>query len=127
MFIVPRTPISPRRLSPISIMTLSPQTSPPTSVSPTVTVTQNDVYDKFVDMYFAADIRVRNVLLKRIITYIGHPVYIHLLRTMDQENYNHVIGYLRSQRSVEMYHILEQITSNPLPIKEDCFRTITKI
>ena len=46
---------------------------------------------------------------------------------MDQENYNHVIGYLRSQRSVEMYNILEQITSNPLPIKEDCFRTITKI
>ena len=109
MFIVPRTPISPRRLSPISMMTLSPQTSSPQSVSPTVTITQNDVYDKFVDIYFAANIRVRNVLLKRIITYIGHPVYIHLLRTMNRENAHHVIGYLRSQRSAEMYFILDQV------------------
>ena len=45
---------------------------------------------------------------------------------MDQENYNHVMGYLRSQRNIEMYHILEQITSNPLPVKEDFFRSIAK-
>jgi hypothetical protein len=106
------------------MMATSPQTSP--STTSIVSGPQKDVYDTFIDIYFAADIRVRSVILKRVTTYVGHPVYTHLLRTMDQENCNHVMGYLRSQRCVEMYNILEQITSNSLPVKEDFFRTIDR-
>jgi hypothetical protein len=40
---------------------------------------------------------------------------------MDKHNATYVMGYLRSQQSVEMYMILDQITSNP--IKDDFFDT----
>lgn len=121
MFIVPRTPISPRRLSPISMSTTSKSTSSPTSTSP---IQEIDVYDKFSDIYFNCDMKVRTILLKKIIDFVGHPAYSHILRTMDQENAHHVMGYLRSQRSVEMYIILNQIIKNPLPTKEDFHQTI---
>ena len=121
MFIVPRTPISPRRLSPITMSTSSKSVLTPTSTSP---IQEMDVYDKFSDIYFSCDMKVRSVLLKKIIDFVGHPAYAHLLRTMDPENAHHVMGYLRSQRSVEMYIILDQISKNPLPTKEDFHQSI---
>lgn len=121
MFIVPRTPVSPTRksLSPISRTSLSP-----VSVQSNENKPVKDVYDQFAEIYFSADIKVRNVLLTRVINFVGHPAYSHLLRTMDQSNAHHVMGYLRSQRSVEMYVILDQITREPLPTKDDFYRTM---
>jgi hypothetical protein len=78
-----------------------------------------DVYDKFAEIYFSVDMKIRNVLLKRITDYIPHPVYIHLLRTMDENNLQYVMGYIRSQRVVEMYNILNLIINSPLPTKND--------
>lgn len=122
MFIVPRTPVSPTRKS------LSPTTSrasfSPISVQSNENKPVKDVYDQFAEIYFSADIKVRNVLLTRVINFVGHPAYSHLLRTMDQSNAHHVMGYLRSQRSVEMYIILDQITRDPLPTKDDFYRTM---
>jgi hypothetical protein len=129
MYVVPRTPIIPRRLSPI--MTPSPNStlsysssqsiSPPRSPSPVL-----DVYDKFINIYFSSDIKVQSILLKTITDYIIHPAYKHLLKTMDQDNAHHVMGYLRSQRSVEMYFILDYIIRNPLPTKQDFYQSIAK-
>ena len=124
MLIIPRTPISRRRLSPISMSTISKLTSSPTSNSP---VQEIDVYDKFRDIYFSSNMKVRSVLLKKVIDFVGHPAYAHLLRTMDETNSQYVIGYLRSQRSVEIYIILDQITKSPLPIKDDFHHTTNTV
>lgn len=132
MFIVPRTPASPRRLTPISMVS-SPSISSP-SISPTSTKTQStsptsfkaekDVYDRFIDVYFGSDLKVQSLLLKTIIDFVGHPAYTHILKTMDKDNAHHVMGYLRSQRSVEMYLVLDQILRNPLPTKQDFYLSI---
>jgi hypothetical protein len=117
MYIIPRTPISPRRLSPITTSsTISNASS--VSISPPPSL-EMDVYDKFAEIYFSVDMKIRNVLLKRITDYIPHPVYIHLLRTMDENNLQYVMGYIRSQRVVEMYNILNLIINSPLPTKND--------
>jgi hypothetical protein len=123
MFIVPRTPISPRRLSPISMSVTTKSNSPSVSISPTPSL-EMDVYDKFSDIYFSCDMKIRSLLLKKVIDYVRHPAYAHLLRTMDQDNAQHVMGYLRSQRSGEMYMILDQIIRSPLPTKEQFHQTI---
>jgi hypothetical protein len=135
MFIVPRTPISPRRLAPISANS-SPSTSPTQSVSSMASTTQNksnsppafipdkDVYDRFIEIYFNCDLKVQSVLLKTIIDFVGHPAYTHLLKTMDKDNAYHVMGYLRSQRSIDMYMALDQILRNPLPTKQDFYLSI---
>jgi hypothetical protein len=102
MPVVPRTPLSPKR-------SLSP-TSPLSQLSENTVFPIPDVYDHFVDYYFSTDIAVRSLILQRIINFVGHPAYAHLLRTMDKFNAHHVMGYLRSQRNVEMYIILDQIT-----------------
>ncbi len=78
-----------------------------------------DVFDDFIEVFYNSHIKVQNVLLETIINYIKHPAYAHLLRTMDKNNACYVIGYLRSQRSFELYTILERIMMNPLPTKED--------
>jgi hypothetical protein len=102
MPVVPRTPLSPKRsLSPVSPLSqLSENTAFPIP----------DVYDRFAEYYFSSDIVVRPLILQRVINFVGHPAYAHLLRTMDKFNAHHVMGYLRSQRNVEMYIILDQIT-----------------
>jgi hypothetical protein len=92
------------------------------SISPTPSL-EIDVYDKFAEIYFSVDMKIRNVLLKRITDYVTHPVYIHLLRTMDETNLHYVMGYLRSQRFGEMYDILNIIINSPLPTKEDFHRS----
>jgi hypothetical protein len=114
MFIVPRTPISPRRLSPINMSVITNSNASSVSISPTPSL-EMDVYDKFSNIYFSCDIKVRSILLKTVIEFVQHPTYTHLLKTMDNENAHHVMGYLRSQHSVEMYYILDQISKNPLP------------
>jgi hypothetical protein len=134
MFIVPRTPASPRRLTPISMVSSpsisspsisSPSISPKTqSASPTSFRAEKDVYDRFIDIYFNNDLKVQSLLLKTIIDFVGHPAYAHILRTMDKDNAHHVMGYLRSQRSVEMYLVLDQILRNPLPTKQDFYLSI---
>jgi hypothetical protein len=124
MFIVPRTPASPRRLTPISMVSSS-STSPKTqSASPTSFKAEKDIYDTFLDIYFSSELKVQSVLIQKITDYVGHPVYTHLLRTMDKDNAHHVIGYLKSQRSVELYFILDQIINNPLPTKNDFYSTL---
>ena len=102
MPVIPRTPLSPKR-------SLSPRT-PLASLPENTAFPVPDVYDHFVDYYFSTDIAVRSLILQRIINFVGHPAYAHLLRTMDKFNAHHVMGYLRSQRNVEMYIILDQIT-----------------
>jgi hypothetical protein len=125
MFVVPRTPISPRRLTPITVVS-SPSVSPTRSafsISPEKD-TKEDVYDKFINIFFNTDLKVQSVLLKTITDFVGHPAYNHILRTMDKDNAHHVMGYLRSQRSAEMYIILDQIIRNPLPTKDDFYLSI---
>jgi hypothetical protein len=130
MLIIPRTPISPRRLKPITMVS-SPSASPTRSafsISPSPEKnTKKDVYDKFINIYFNTDLKVQNVLLRKIFDFVGHPVYVHILKTMDKDNAHHVMGYLRSQRSAEMYIILDQIIQNPLPTKEDFYSSIKSL
>jgi hypothetical protein len=102
MPVIPRTPLSPKR-------SLSPRT-PLASLPENTAFPVPDVYDRFVDYYFSSDTTVRPLILERVINFVGHPAYTHLLRTMDTFNAHHVMGYLRSQRNVEMYVILDQIT-----------------
>lgn len=78
-----------------------------------------DVFDDFIEMFYTQDIKVQGILIDTIINYVKHPAYTHLLKTMDRNNYHHVIGYLRSQRSYELYTILDKIMHNPLPTKKD--------
>ena len=78
-----------------------------------------DVFDDFIEVFYNSHIKVQNVLLETIINYIKHPAYAHLLRTMNKDNACYVIGYLRSQRSFELYTIIERIMMNPLPTKDD--------
>ena len=115
--------ISPRRLSPINMSSSTISNTSSVSISPTPSL-EMDVYDKFAEIYFSVDIKIRNVLLKRITDYITHPVYTHLLRTMDETNLQYVMGYLRSQRFGELYNILNLIINSPLPTKNDFHRTI---
>jgi hypothetical protein len=127
MFIVPRTPISPTRKSMSPTMSHSPvsrSSFSPISTQSTEIMPLKDVYDIFADIYFVADMKVQNVILTKVINYVQHPVYTHLLKTMDKDNAHHVMGYLRSQRSVEMYFILEHIINNPLPTKDKFFQSI---
>lgn len=111
MFIVPRTPLSPVRK--------------PLSPKPNENIPVKDVYDKFIEIFFSVDTKIQSVFLERIIRFVGHPAYSHLLRTMDKDNAHHVMGYLRSQRSVEMYIILDQICRSPLPTRDDFYHTIS--
>jgi hypothetical protein len=105
----------------MSIPSVASSVSMSSSLSPTNEriIYNSDIFDDFIEMYYTCDIKVQSVLLDTIINYVKHPAYTHLLRTMDRNNYHHVIGYLRSQRSYELYTILDKIMRNPLPTKED--------
>lgn len=124
MFIIPRTPVSPSRKLNSTMATPSLSLSP-TYESPKFSppsTPQKDIYDRFIDIYFQQHPKIKMVLLKKITDYVAHPVYTHLLNTMDRDNSHHVMGYLRSQRSFELFNILEQICNNPLPPKSDFFK-----
>lgn len=127
MFIVPRTPVSPSR-KPTSTMATPSISLSPTCDSPRFSppsTPQKDVYERFMDIYFQQHPKVKMVLLKKITDYVAHPVYTHLLNTMDRDNAHHVVGYLRSQRCFELYSILENICNNPLPPKSEFFKMFT--
>lgn len=68
-----------------------------------------DVYEKFSNIYVSSTVKNRTVLIKHIIDSIYHPVYIHLLKTIDIYNCHYVLGYLRSQRSIELYNTLKSV------------------
>lgn len=106
--------------SPISVdSTLSTLSASPNS--PVAFKASEDIYDKFIEIYFVQDLKVRTILRQKICNFVGHPAYSHLLRTMDENNAKYIMGYLRSQRSVEMYLILDQIINTPLPTKDDFY------
>lgn len=71
--------------------------------------TNYDVYDKFTEIYYQSDMKERFSLISTITEYINHPVYSHLLKTMDTVNAYYIIGYLKSQRLCSLYDILEKI------------------
>jgi hypothetical protein len=96
MPVIPRTPLSPNR----KLLATTQKENVPF----------RDLYDLFVDYYFGSDPEVRPLILERIINFVGHPAYAHLLRTMTTANAYHVIGYLRSQQNIELYMILVEIT-----------------
>ena len=96
MPVIPRTPLSPNR----KLLATTQKENVPF----------RDLYDRFVDYYFGSDPEVRPLILDRIINFVGHPAYAHLLRTMTKDNAYHVIGYLRSQQNIELYMILVEIT-----------------
>ncbi len=81
-------------------------------------MSKKDCYDKFIDIYFNSHIKVQNMLIKTISDYVQHPVYSHLLNTMEYSNAHYIIGYLRSQKNYELYTIIENIVSSPLPPKD---------
>jgi hypothetical protein len=110
MFIIPRTPSKPARLSPINSPT-------------TVSSNEKDVYDKFLDIYFRSDLSTQKLILKTVTDFVGHPAYTHILNTMDKGNAYYVIGYLRSQRSIDMYFILDQIIHNNMVASYDFSKT----
>lgn len=70
-----------------------------------------DIYDKFIELFINSDIKQKFVLITNITNSIKHLSYIHILKTMDNNNVYHVIGYLKSQHSSEMYNALEYIIS----------------
>jgi hypothetical protein len=106
MFIVPRTPLSPKRMNITS------------------NVINVDIYERFSEILFSVDPRVRSVLIKKVIDYVGHPAYTHLFQTMDKDNVHHIMGYLRSQRCIELYFIIDQVCKSPLPTKSDFYQSL---
>jgi hypothetical protein len=146
MPIIPRTPLSPSRsLSPAEMF--SPDYSPTSSLSPTSGFNNDyfpisqptlasvlhtthsltprpypkDYYEQFLDVYFESSLKVRAVLIKRIFKTVTHRAYQHLFNTLDRENAYFVMGYLRSQKSIEVYRALEKILTSPLPTRDDFF------
>lgn len=101
MPVIPRTPLSPKRS--------------PSTTTQKENVPYKDLYDRFVDYYFSSDPEVRPLILERIINFVGHPAYAHLLRTMTKDNAYHIMGYLRSQQNIELYMILVEITRAASP------------
>jgi hypothetical protein len=122
MPVVPRTPSLTQRT-----FTLTPSKYTQSYSSGTFNERQfikKDVYDKFIDIFFESSIKIQMVLLTRIKTYLNHPVYEHLLNTMDRNNAHHVMGYLRSQRHTDLHMILENICGSDRPTEADFFKEV---
>ncbi len=82
-----------------------------TSNSPVMFIDSCDNLDRFVDHMLSAKPRIRFALIEQFSKEVNHPAYTHLLKTMDIENYVYVIGYLRSQRMVEMHNFVDKIVA----------------
>ena len=95
------------------------------SPSPERNVVEKDIYDTFIDIFYKCDIKVQTMLLRKMFDFVRHPAYEHLLKTMNKDNACYIMGYLRSQRSAEMYTILDTIINSPLPTKDDLRKTLS--
>lgn len=72
---------------------------------------QDDIYDKFIELYFNSNIKQRFALIANINNSIRHSAYIYILKTMNTNNIHHIIGYFRSQLSAELYNAFEHTIS----------------
>ncbi len=82
-----------------------------TSNSPIMFIDSCDNLDRFVDHMLSSKPRIRFALIDQFSKEVNHPAYTHLLKTIDTENYLYVIGYLRSQRMVEVHKFVDKIVA----------------
>jgi hypothetical protein len=101
----------PRNTSNNSISSLNMENTSPSDI--------DDIYNKFINLFYGSDFKVQNVILATINNSINHPAYIHLFKTMDASNAKYIMGYFRSQKSFELNSIIEKIVMSPLPTKDD--------
>ncbi len=68
-----------------------------------------DYYTEFGNLLIKVKPSVRYSIIQTIRENISHPAYLHLLLTMNSENVEYVMGYLRSMRHYDLYLIIEKI------------------
>lgn len=81
------------------------------SSSPTMFISPPDNLDQFVDYLLSSKPRIRFAVIQQFATEVKHPVYHHLLKTLDNENAQYVVGYLRSQKMVEVHSFVDKIVA----------------
>lgn len=81
------------------------------STSPTMFISPPDNLDKFIDYLLSSKPRIRFAVIQQFFEEVNHPVYHHILKTLDNENAQYVIGYLRSQRMNEVHLFVDKIIS----------------
>jgi hypothetical protein len=92
MPIIPRTPIVPNRYAAFySTKKLEPL---------------SNNYDKFAELYSKSNSIVKVALVKQINNHVQNPIYEHLLNTMTHDNFDHIMGYLKSQNCEKMNYII---------------------
>ncbi len=70
-----------------------------------------DNIDKFINYLLSSKPRVRFAVITEFEQQVNHPVYTHLLKTLDSDNAQYIIGYLRSQKMYEMHRFIDNVVS----------------
>lgn len=70
-----------------------------------------DNIDKFINYLLSSKPRVRFAIINEFSEQVKHPVYTHLLKTLDIDNAQYIIGYLRSQKMYEMHQFIDNTIS----------------
>lgn len=68
-----------------------------------------DNLDKFANYLLESKPKIRFAIITQFSEYVKHPIYTHLLKTLDSDNSPYVIGYLRSQKMYEMHVFIDNI------------------
>lgn len=68
-----------------------------------------DNLDKFINYLLASKPKIRFAIITQFSEQVNHPVYTHLLKTLDNDNASYIIGYLRSQKMYEMHVFVDNI------------------
>ena len=70
-----------------------------------------DNIDKFINHLLSSKPRIRFAVITEFEQQVNHPVYTHLLKTLDSDNAQYIIGYLRSQKMYEMHRFIDNVVS----------------
>jgi hypothetical protein len=70
-----------------------------------------DNIDKFINYLLSSKPRIRFAHITEFEQQVNHPVYTHLLKTLDSDNAQYIIGYLRSQKMYEMHRFIDNTIS----------------
>lgn len=70
-----------------------------------------DNIDKFINYLLSSKPRIRFAHITEFEQQVNHPVYTHLLKTLDSDNAQYIIGYLRSQKMYEMHGFIDNTIS----------------
>ena len=103
--------ILPRKLIPSSKMSSVTSSNSSKSSSKSSAHVTFDNIDKFINYLLSSKPRVRFAVITEFEQQVNHPVYTHLLKTLDSDNAQYIIGYLRSQKMYEMHRFIDNTIS----------------